>query len=75
MQYLKRKIICEEKQTLEAFRYQAAINSDGCLTLRGLQSAGVGDEESTLLVFNRRETEAIFELIKVLKHMPDGLPF
>ena len=78
MIYMERKIsanIAEEKGL--GFRYQASLNSDGNLTLRAVACQGTKDEESSLVIFNLRETEAIFELMRAIKRIShdNDLPF
>lgn len=78
MIYMERKISAEKAEEKGlGFRYQAALNSDGNLTLRAVQCAGTKDEESSLVIFNLRETEAIFKLMRTIKSIShdNDLPF
>ena len=50
---------------------QAAINSDGKITLRCYSS---GHDEEKMLILSQTETNAIFELFRILKN-ENSLPF
>lgn len=78
MIYMERKIAAEKAEEKGlGFRYQAALNSDGNLTLRAVQCAGTKGEESSLVIFNTGETNAIFELMRTIKRKckDDSIPF
>lgn len=75
MIFMNRKITSEVKQESEGFRYQAAINSDGNITLRTVVMSGSTMEEGSLIIFNKGETDAIFNLMRVMRHKENSLPF
>jgi hypothetical protein len=61
----------EEKQVT-----QAAFNSDGQITLRGYDCFNGGDGYETMCVLNRKETRAIFNLMKEFAALTkNDLPF
>ncbi len=64
----------------DAFEYQAAINSNGVITIRGITKdlpTDIHGAEETMLVLIKRETQAIFSLMRVLSQHTknDDLPF
>lgn len=68
---IDRDVVADEGQTYHdydgIFHCQAAINSDGCITIRNVFSADNSSDE--ILVLGRDETQAIFELLKeISKH-------
>lgn len=56
-------------------RAQAAINSDGHITIRGYNDDSANKDE-TMLVLSRDETRAIFELMEqIARFSKNSLPF
>lgn len=73
-----RKMESETVTEINAYHYQAAFNSDGCITLRGIIKGvtGVNDKDETLIVLNQSETRAILNLLAEIKRaMPMEMPF
>ena len=52
-------------------RSQASFNSDGCMTIRNYNVRNKDEDE--IIIFNQRETEAIFTLFNWFKN--HDLPF
>lgn len=55
---------------------QAAINSDGCITIRGYNYTSPTNERETMLILSRNETMAVFDLMKEINRLAKtDLPF
>lgn len=52
---------------------QASINSNGCITLRNYNISDKNSDE--IIILSAEETEAIFELMRVLKMRENSIPF
>ena len=61
----------EEKQVT-----QAAINSDGCITIREYNVSNPANEREIMLILSRNETSAVFDLMKEINRLANtDLPF
>ena len=78
MRYIKRRMTVDESEKVlfgDSPRCQAALNSDGCITIRNYRE---GDQnEDSLIVLSRRETEAVIRLFSEIGTMQrnNTLPF
>lgn len=55
---------------------QAALNSDGCMTIRGYNYNSPVSEKETMIILSRNETRAIFDLMKEIGTLAKtDLPF
>lgn len=72
--YNRRRIHSDEINTDEQNIYesQAAINSDGHLTIRSVYD-GDDKADDTMVVFTREETEAVMKLFRLFRER--DLPF
>lgn len=80
MNFYNRKVKGNSVAESDALVFQAAINSDGMITIRGTIQGTPTDRdgaEETMLVLNKGETRAIFALMRILSQRTnnDDLPF
>lgn len=75
MKFFNRKVDTDTRQELSAHTYQAAYNSDGCITLRGIVKGNSDLSSEIILVLNPLETKAIIDLMKKLNLFVDDMPF
>ena len=80
MVFFERKVTGDKKAESFTYSCQAALNSDGLITIRGrirgLKDSDGNDE--TMLVLSEDETRAVFKLMKTIKNIvpnEDDLPF
>ena len=65
MIFYNRTVKGETRAESDAYAYQAAFNSDGCITIRGTIRGLKGESsDETMLVLSESETRAIFQLMK-----------
>ena len=78
MKYIKRRMTVDENEKVfmgDSPRCQAALNSDGCITIRNYREDDPNDD--SLIVLSRRETEAVVRLFSEIGTMQrnNTLPF
>lgn len=78
MRYIKRRMSVDESEKVlfgDSPLCQAALNSDGCITIRNYREDD--QNEDSLIVLSRRETEAVIRLFSEIGTMQrnNTLPF
>lgn len=76
MKLIDREMVAKEQITDKSNTMcycQAAINSDGNITLRNYDIHNKNSDE--IIILSAEETQAIFELFRVIGKFKNGLPF
>ena len=70
---MKTKTVVKDTRLIHR-EYQAALNGDGCITLRAYSPSDKDEDE--IIIFSREETRAIFKLMNLLENLDrQKIPF